>query len=162
MSDEAQRDWHVACPFCSAEFHGWQHPRTEEERQENPYLAMHAHVATDHPDKGMTCPRRTESFTQASTLEGEDHWGKDNTCSYCGSMHPDKLFEAINAGEELGPTDKSYKVYVGHTQKFYFQHLSVEQRKQFIDLINAKTIKLGYPGHFYVLPFFCTRASNAN
>lgn len=41
--------------------------------------------------------------------------------------------------------------------KFYFQHLSVDERKRFIELLNAKALKIGYPGHFYVLPFFMTR-----
>lgn len=38
--------------------------------------------------------------------------------------------------------------------KFYFQHLSVDQRKRFVDLYNDKTLKLAFPGHFYVRPFF--------
>lgn len=61
------------------------------------------------------------------------------------------------AGVELVPTDKNYKVYGARHGKFYFQHLSVEQRKAFVELLNAKTLKLAFPGHFYVLPFFMTR-----
>ena len=38
--------------------------------------------------------------------------------------------------------------------KFYFQHLSEDQMKRFIDLLNDKKIKIGYPGYFYVRPFF--------
>jgi hypothetical protein len=40
--------------------------------------------------------------------------------------------------------------------KFYFQHLSEEQRKRFVELLNTKKIKLDYPGYFYRLPFFAT------
>lgn len=41
--------------------------------------------------------------------------------------------------------------------KFYFQHFTVDERKRFVDLLNAKAIKIGHPGHFYRLPFFCVR-----
>lgn len=136
------------------------------------------------------------------------HWRPDGTCSYCGSISPADLFAAIDAGCELGPTDKDYKVYVDliepnpeeltvkgtsnakecpgpswvradaaalekagfsskHTTwmlyeprgprkfgKFYFQHFTLDDRRRFIQLLNAKAIKIGYPGHFYRLPFF--------
>lgn len=39
--------------------------------------------------------------------------------------------------------------------KFYFQHLSEEQRGRFIELYNDKRLNIGYPGYFYNLPFFC-------
>jgi hypothetical protein len=38
--------------------------------------------------------------------------GQPRGCSYCGSMHPDDFMEAVRNGLEIGPTDKSYKVYV--------------------------------------------------
>jgi hypothetical protein len=38
--------------------------------------------------------------------------------------------------------------------KFYYQHLSDEQRQEFVALVNDKTMKIGYPGHFYRLPYF--------
>lgn len=38
--------------------------------------------------------------------------GRDGNCSYCGSISPETFFDAIEQGCELGPTDKSYKVYV--------------------------------------------------
>jgi hypothetical protein len=100
---------------------------------------------------------------------------------------------------ELGPTDKSYKIYLQNKAgpklkqsyrkdcdmgkpgskctgpddcvhwvteeqdhgKFYFQHLSEEQMKRFVDLYNDQTIKCGYPGYFYVNPFFMKSASSA-
>jgi hypothetical protein len=68
---------------------------------------------------------------------------------------------------ELGPTDKNYKAYVENAggepikvhgaSKFYFQHLSEDQRKYFVQLLNEKRIKIGVPGHFYVYPFFIKR-----
>jgi len=39
--------------------------------------------------------------------------------------------------------------------KFYFQHLSAEQRRRFIELHNGGKLHLGAPGRFYVVPFFC-------
>lgn len=52
---------------------------------------------------------------------------------------------SIKAGRDVG--------------KFYFQHLSDEQRSEFIELYNNKTMKVGYPGHFYRRPFFAVAAT---
>lgn len=85
------------------------------------------------------------------------YWGHDHTCSYCGSLHPDKFLEAVELGHEVGPTDKSYKAYIGHPHphsKFYFQHLNEAQRAKFIELYNKDVMKIGYPGWFYTTPFF--------
>lgn len=38
--------------------------------------------------------------------------------------------------------------------KFYFQHFNQDQKRRFVELYNEKRMKLGYPGHFYVKPFF--------
>jgi hypothetical protein len=123
---------------------------------------------------------------------GECDWDRhpDNTCQYCGSINPDVFMARIEAGTvELGPTDKSYKVYVvgeGFQQsfrdcpkdakctgpddcthwvtrphshmKFYFEHLSFEQRSRFVDLFNEKKLKFEGGEGFYVLPFFMRRA----
>jgi hypothetical protein len=113
------------------------------------------------------CPRGSGPDSPfRAPFNGEAHWREDRTCSYCGSIDPELLFEQIEKGAEIGPTDKSYKIYValiGHTVrgagKFYFQHLSPEQQTRFIDLVNAKTMKIGMPGHFYVLPYFAARAA---
>lgn len=133
----------------------------------------------------MICPRSYEVGRQDVPAE----WRSDDTCSFCGSLNPDVLMARLEAGNvALGPTDKSYKVYVHNvggepfrrshrdcpkgstctgpndcahwvteevTQaKFYFQHFSPEQGARFVELLNTKKLKLGYPGHFYALPFF--------
>lgn len=105
------------------------------------------------------CPRRAEAFVQVD--KGPDRWGADKTCNYCGSLHPDEFMRRAEAGEELGPTDKNYKVYMSGSGsgKFYFQHLSEEQKRRFVDLLNEKKLKIGYPGRFYVAPFFITFGS---
>lgn len=44
--------------------------------------------------------------------------------------------------------------------KFYFEHLSDEQKTRFIELLNAGKLNLREPGHFYRLPFFITRGAS--
>lgn len=123
------------------------------------------------------CPRRAET---RSTAYGPDSIERGGSCSYCGSMHPDDFMDIARGDKpgELGPTDKSYKVYVegtGTFKKFYFQHLSEDQMREFVDLYNARPrrdysagdmtftggegegMKVGYPGHFYSSPYFMTR-----
>lgn len=64
------------------------------------------------------CPRAIENGGGPDSpfkapFNGEMAWGDDQTCSYCGSLHPDALMAALEAGTvTLTPTDKSYKVYV--------------------------------------------------
>lgn len=111
------------------------------------------------------CPRRGEMVTPTG-YPTSDTYESDDTCSYCGSMHPDVFMTRLEGGDiELGPTDKSYKIYVTNKggrslpyTKFYFQHLSNNQRLQFIQLLNGKKVHIGYPGHFYTTPFFITYA----
>ena len=84
----------------------------------------------------------------------EDRDG-ERRCSYCGSLHPEDFFRRIEAGEELVPTDKTYKAYVGSASiKFYYQHLSAEDQQRFVDLYNARKIRFGYPGYLYTRPYF--------
>ena len=59
----------------------------------------------------MPCPRRQESLSTITKPES-DHWHEDGTCSYCGSLNPDEFMRAIEAGAEVGPTDKGYKAYI--------------------------------------------------
>jgi len=92
--------------------------------------------------------------------EFSDRHGEGASCSYCGSISPDDLFAAIDSGAELGPTDKNYKVYVKTEDrpygKFYFQHLDADGQRRFISLLNEGKLNIGYPGHFYTLPFFAS------
>jgi hypothetical protein len=105
------------------------------------------------------CPRRGENPGPWSFLPEYDAWA-GGRCSYCGSLNPGEFMRRAEIGERLIPTDKNYKVYIGATEKFYFQHLSIEQRKAFIDLLNSRKLSIGEPGHFYVLPFFMQRAAS--
>lgn len=52
---------------------------------------------------------------------------------------------------EIGPTDKSYKLYVGEMAgKFYTQHFSTEQADEFDQLWREHKINWGYPYAPYV------------
>lgn len=42
--------------------------------------------------------------------------------------------------------------------KFYYPHMTAEQQERFIELVNEKKMKIGIPGHFYVLPYFIKAA----
>lgn len=115
------------------------------------------------------CPRRGEPGPWLAGAGADDYWRSDGTCSYCGSLAPDVLMDRIEAGTvQLGPTDKNYKAYVKNDggadlgfAKFYFPHFSAEQCRRFVELYNAKRIKFGAPGAFYVLPYFMRRTEAA-
>lgn len=127
----------------------------------------------------MLCPRRSEiggsAHSSVFLIPDTDLWLKRSAgrvCSFCGSLHPDDFMGMVHDGVELGPTDKSYKVYLP-SGKFYFQHLAEEQRREFVDLYNDRgrrqysddltftviqdggsPMAVGFPGYFYQLPFF--------
>lgn len=76
--------------------------------------------------------------------------GQGRGCSYCGSMHPDDFMQAVRDGVEIGPTDKSYKMYVDHMHgKFYTAHLDAEQQAEFLQLAQEQKVNWGYPGYPY-------------
>lgn len=173
------------------------------------------------PDQTQTCPRRMTEFGSWRRDEGIDTWTTGPglvgqgaigpSCSFCGSLNPDRFMELVREGWIVGPTDKNYKAYLdrpateaekqaardrwnassigqalqraaaaegktpeqaaeeldrayeteyptansaGQVAKFYYQHLSAEQRDEFITLYNDHRMTVGYPGHLYVTPFF--------
>lgn len=64
---------------------------------------------------------------------------------------PEQVSEGLDqAYRSENPTADS----AGQVAKFYYQHLSAEQQAEFIALYNERRMKIGYPGHLYVLPFF--------
>ena len=70
----------------------------------------------------QTCPRRTHEPGPWDREEGLDTWttghgviGQDDagpSCSFCGSLHPDRFMELVRDGWIVGPTDKTYKAYL--------------------------------------------------
>jgi hypothetical protein len=140
--------------------------------------AQRAAVAAATPAEDRhVCPRREEAPPGWVAQHPDHDWWEDRRgvrcCSWCGSVNPDDVMAHLRDGSwALGPTDKNYKAYVSvtdvdhdsgqpsegkHVGKFYFQHLSDEQRREFINRLNAKAFPIGMPGHFYVLPFFAQR-----
>jgi hypothetical protein len=97
------------------------------------------------------CPRRAElGNPSVFKLPENDGWREDGTCSYCGSMRPEKAARARRGRQRSStPTDKSYKLYVTGAPggaKFYFQHFDEAQRRKFVELLNAKKLNLAYAG----------------
>lgn len=132
----------------------------------------------DELPEPMTCGRRAEMgmdqegspFRGAfKSGRGLDRWEKfksngNRVCSYCGSLHPDDLFELVrqsaNAPEDaargtvvdIEPSDKGYKIYVQQPGvrnaheggiKFYTQHLprDTEGKLLVTDAQNAEYAK---------------------
>lgn len=57
------------------------------------------------------CPRAAEDGR--ADFQFENRPAEDTSCHYCGSMQGDDFMARLEAGDvELGPSDKSYKVYV--------------------------------------------------
>lgn len=167
-------------------------------------------MADVQPSGGrQTCPRRMSEFGPWEHEPNLDTWRPDEpgpSCSFCGSLHPDRFMALVREGWIVGPTDKNYKAYLGkpvsdedcqqqkaawvermsplgtedrdalaalweqehahprasREAKFYFQHLSGEQRAEFIRLHNGGQMQVGYPGHFYQPPYFTRPAPTAS
>lgn len=70
----------------------------------------------------QTCPRRMSGLGPWERAEDLDEWrsgggiiGQERiglSCSFCGSLHPDRFMELVGEGWVVGPTDKSYKAYL--------------------------------------------------
>lgn len=63
----------------------------------------------------------------------------------------DKLWEHHGKLQILSPTATDYK--------FYFPHLSNDQRHEFVERYNSGEMAVGYPGFFYVAPYFTVAAN---
>jgi hypothetical protein len=66
--------------------------------RENAHWKLTFHIKQAHPGHGFYCGRRREgSILRDDT---KDYWHKRNgyrACGYCGSMHPEDLFAAVEA-----------------------------------------------------------------
>lgn len=88
-------------------------------------------------------------------LGGDKFWQsyrKDCDCNFPIGLSVEQIREKVAACPHWFMEERE------HT-KFYFYHLSEEQQKRFIEIYNAAKMKLKTPGHFYALPFFCSRDS---
>ncbi len=95
------------------------------------------------------CPQRVSGPWAYDN--GPDTWkliGKDKCCSYCGSLHPDRVIELIkeHGTSIIELSTKSYKLYINQPNvpnasfggiKYYRHH----DTKEFVDQINELYIK---------------------
>ncbi len=61
---------------------------------------------------------------------------------------PGSVEEAPGRHVHYGPTPANRHA------KFYFEHLSIDERRRFVDMVNQGKMKIGHPGRFYRPPFF--------
>jgi len=66
--------------------------------------------------------------------------------------------EAQAKVDEYWRRDEEPHLSGSRSAKFYYQHLSAEQQHEFIELHNSKAMQIGWPGRFYIQPFFCGSA----
>lgn len=97
----------------------------------------------------QTCPYRMANPGPWVFEEGLDHWdliGDDKCCSFCGSLHPERVLELIeNEGFSIiESSDKYYKLYVNRKEipnasfggiKFYTYHFNSDQIKRYNELL---------------------------
>lgn len=97
----------------------------------------------------QTCGRRMNDFGGQNRTEMLDEWisiGDDKVCSYCGSLHPERVIELIKQHGIgiIARTDKDYKVYIERKDvpnashggiKYYMQHNTPEFVSAYNELI---------------------------
>ena len=104
-------------------------------------------------------------------------WDIVGKCTFCGSITPDALFEAIAGGAEIFGTKKNNKIFIryvevdpdtGRTENtgkaedmFQFEHLNEAERERFVVSLNAENITFGYPGHLTTHPFFTGKVGDS-
>ena len=108
----------------------------------------------DLPDPNDGKPRVVSS-ANFDAGEGYVKVTAENADSLPLSWHDRKDAGERDRWVKIGPTSARKQ------GKFYFQHLSPEQQQTFIELYNAKKMKLGFPGRFYSRPFFCAPVQQA-
>lgn len=79
-------------------------------------------MTTPAGDISQTCGRRMTDWGPWERAENLDRWttghglaGQDavgKSCSFCGSLHPDRFLELVADGWIIEPTDKNYKAYL--------------------------------------------------
>lgn len=107
-------------------------------------------------DEKQRCPRRDESpMGMKETDPTPDHWqmrGSDKCCSYCGSLHPNRVIELVKqfGFGILERSTKGYKWYINRPDvpnagfggiKYYRQHDTDLFINDFNALVNATPIE---------------------
>lgn len=115
-------------------------------------VSISARLPRTDTGERQTCGRRMTDFGNWERAEGLDTWnliGKDRVCSFCGSLHPDRVIELIkeHGWGVIGRTDKGYKFYVHQPNvpnasfggiKYYRFHDTPEFIEQWNELVGLK------------------------
>ncbi len=141
------RDGHLVCGYCGS-LHPDEFMKAAEEGVEIGPTDKSYKAYLDVPDPGVGAPTIYSSANFPQTGEGWVEITPENRDEL-----PLDPWQHANwpDGHWVKVEPRMAKTHA----KFYFQHLSPEQRTRFVELINERKMKVGMPGHFYVLPFFC-------
>ncbi len=117
---------------------------------------VHISASLPRTDTGekQTCGRRMTEVGPWDRKEDLDTWemrGKDKCCSFCGSLHPDRVLELVREHgiSIIGTTTKGYKWYVHQPNvpnasfggiKYYRQHDTQEFLDELNKLIDAEKV----------------------
>lgn len=107
-----------------------------------------AYVMMPNPIAGKTTVCAMSNHRQEGWIEvTEENLGTLPWDRWCGEgREPDKKW--IGQWVSMSPEGERTQ------EKFYFMHLCEESMKKFVALLNEKKINIGYPGYFYVTPYF--------
>ena len=122
------------------------------------------------------CPRFARSILPGPGFVPS--WSaEDGRCTFCGSIQPDALFEAIVNDAEIYSANKNNKVFIRFVEFdpdtglrkavdepeeiFQFEHFVVEERERFVQLLNAGDIRFGYPGYLLTQPYFVQKVNGS-
>lgn len=115
---------------------------------------VYASLPTVDTGEKQTCGRRRYDIGPQDRTEGLDTWvmrGNDKCCSYCGSLHPDRVLELAreHGTSIIETTDKGYKWYVKQPNvpnamfggiKYYRQHDTQEFLDELNNLVQAEKL----------------------
>lgn len=100
------------------------------------------------------CPRGAGGPFKGLYNSDKAFWREDNTCSYCGCLNPDLVFELLKGGARWERTSKGYKGYLNPTPeqlqashpalpncvKVYTQHFDQEGINRLNALLSDKNM----------------------
>jgi hypothetical protein len=80
-------------------------------------ITISAYKPIIQTEEKHTCPERMNGFGPWDKEENLDTWeirGQDKCCSFCGSMHPDRVLELVKEQgfKVISRSDKQYKWYI--------------------------------------------------
>ncbi len=113
-------------------------------------ISINGYIPRIKLEEIQTCQRRMKDFGSWERKENLDKWemrGDDKCCSFCGSIHPDRVIELIKL-HGLGivePSTKQYKWYIHQKNvpnasyggiKYYRYHDTPEFIKEYNEVVD--------------------------